>query len=161
MKRTILATIVLVPAALLGLGLAAFAGSGAVSGHGPFGHGHRGHSPEAHRAHVEMASHWALDEVDATDEQVAEIDAIIDGVFADMESMRADHEEQHEQVEALLTAETIDREALEGMRQEALAHFDEASAIFVEAAADAAEVLSQQQRQDLADLMEQMDPRER
>lgn len=158
MKRTILATVVLVPAAVLGLGLAAFAGSNAVSGHGPFGHA-RGMSPEAHRAHVEMASHWALDEVDATDEQVAEIDAIVDGVFAELETMGVDHHEKHEEVKAILTAETIDREALEDFRQQAVSHFDSASRIFAQAAGDAAEVLTWEQRQDLADLVEEMHPR--
>ena len=68
--------------------------------------------------------------------------------------MRADHEARHEQARDLLLGETVDRDAIEAMRVEAVDRFDEVSQLFVAVIADVAEVLTVEQRQELISLVE-------
>ena len=126
------------------------------------GHGFPFHPPgpppfmnsEGHRAHLEAALDHLLDALDATEEQQAQIEAILDAAFEQGEELRGDHEARHEQLKELFTAEEIDREALEELRTEAIDRFDEGSQLFTQVAADVAEVLTVEQRQELIELVE-------
>ncbi len=144
--------IVVVPVlglATLGVVLAA----GAAVRHGPpFCHGRM--SMEDRRAHVEMIVDRVLDEVDATDEQKDRIDIILADAHGEIEQARADREERHEALKEVLSAETIDREALEGFRVEAVDHFEEMSQGAVEVLADIGDVLTAEQRAELIELAE-------
>ncbi len=124
----------------------------ARGGHGmPFCHGDK----EDHRAHMEFMVDRMLSKVDATDEQKDQIDAILDAAFEEGEALHEGKEAHKEQLKAVLTAETIDREALEELRTEGLAHFDEASAMFVDVIADVSEVLTVEQREQLVEMIEE------
>jgi periplasmic protein CpxP/Spy len=149
-RRTALIVIPVFGLALLG---AAAATAAVRGGHGmPFCHGM---SKDDHKAHMEFVVDRMLNKVDATDEQKEEIDAILDEAFETVDEKRAEHEAKHEEFKALLTAETIDREALEAMRGEALVHFDEGSAMFLDVIVEVSEVLTVEQREQLAEMIEE------
>jgi Spy/CpxP family protein refolding chaperone len=99
-------------------------------------------------------SELVLDRVSASEAQRAEMAAILDEAapraFAhrqEGEALRADLREE-------LTAETIDREALEEIRASALELADRGSRELVSAVADLAEVLTPAQRREIADEVE-------
>jgi periplasmic protein CpxP/Spy len=144
--------IIVVP--VLGLAtLGVVMAAGAAVRHGaPFCHGPR--SMEDRRAHVEMIVGHVLDRVDATDEQQAQIDAILADAHAEMEEGRADREERHEEIKDLLSMETVDRAALETVRLEAVDHFEEVSQLGVQVIGDVCDVLTAEQRAELIDLVE-------
>jgi len=93
-----------------------------------------------------MVKHLAI-EIDASDDQQEAITALATTIVKDLkpvhERMRAAGSELHE----LLVADTIDRDALEQLRAERLADAELISKTLVSALADAAEVLSPEQRE--------------
>lgn len=124
----------------------------AVQGWRGMGHGHwgmHGRNPEAAREHVQIAVKWALREVDATDEQQQRVGAIVSDAFADLMRLKERHRANHEVLAAALAGPTVDRAKLEEARKSGLALADEATRRLAQAAADAAEVLTPEQRQAL------------
>lgn len=102
---------------------------------------------------VRMVKHLAV-EIDATDEQQAKLVTLIKSVADDMLPMRDKMRESREQAIKLLTAPSVDRAALETMRVEKLAEADVISKNLTKAVADAAEILTPEQRQTVADRIE-------
>ena len=100
-------------------------------------------------AHVEQM----LDKVGATPEQKSKIEAILHAGFGSMGAMHAGMQSTHARLHQLLTAPTIDRQALEALRASQIASLDQASRKMVDAMADAAEVLTPAQRARLAEIM--------
>jgi Spy/CpxP family protein refolding chaperone len=130
-------------------------GAAMLSSPGPAGaHGglfrHRGHDAEAARAHVALAADYALYRVNATDEQKARVQEILDRAIDDLEALHPSRHELHDEVVAALTAPDVDRDALEALRAKHLATFDAASRRIVAAVADLGDVLSAEQRGELA-----------
>ena len=70
---------------------------------------------------VEWKIDGMLDEVDATDEQREQVRAITTAALADMEEFRDFKREGRQALVEALTQETVDREALEALRQNKLA----------------------------------------
>jgi periplasmic protein CpxP/Spy len=109
----------------------------------------------------EMAEHFrvhvkhVLAEVDATPEQQARINAIVDSAAADLKSLHGQHAGGFAQLHALFTAPTIDRAKIEQLRAEHIAAMDAASQRCATAMADAAEVLTPAQRARLGEKMKQ------
>jgi len=136
------------------LGLLAV-GTVAAAGHFGFGHHGRPHDPERMREHADFAMERMLSAVDATPEQAEQIQTIADGALDDLGDLHATGGAMHEQFVAALTAEEIDRDGLEALRQEKLAAMDTASSRIVEALADASEVLTPAQRAVLAQHIEE------
>lgn len=136
----------------LGVALAGAAGLAWASGLGPgaFCHGHPGRG--LMRDHVEFRIHRALKEVNASEAQEERILAVVGTLFAQHEQMAGVHHEMHQRALAALTADPIDRAALEAVRTEAIGRVDECSKDLVKAAADIAEVLTPDQRRQLAEL---------
>ena len=128
MKRQLLfaGALVLVP-------IVAIAGSGL----------HRHGDP---RAHVEEV----LDDVDATDAQRQAIAPLVDRATASAHEIHLQGEELHDELHALLIADTIDRAAVESLRKEAVALVDQASREMVDAMTGMAEVLTPEQRREIA-----------
>ena len=134
---------------------------GAVSqaGFGPgcgrFGHGPwAGKGPEAAEERhqwVAFAIERMLTRVDATDEQKAEIKTIVDRLAADTQSIREGFAADRESMIVMLTGPEIDRDAMEAMRTAQMDRADALSREAVEALADAASVLTQAQREALAE----------
>jgi Spy/CpxP family protein refolding chaperone len=141
-------------ATLAGLGLGA-AGMAAATpgwlGHARHGFGHFGGHP-GHRFEAEDIAYWVkrtLREVDASDEQVAQVSEIATQAATDLQTLAAAHRERRAAfAEALVAA---DRAALEQLRTEELAAADGASQRLVTALGDVAEVLTPEQRQRLAE----------
>lgn len=87
-----------------------------------------------------------LREIDATEEQTDRLwDIAGETVTAMWPTMREFRSARREAVE-LFSAETIDREALEALRADRIAALDAASRTMVDKLADAAEVLTPEQR---------------
>ena len=97
---------------------------------------------EMHLDHVQAM----LGKVGATDAQKSQIDAILRAGLADLKNAHDAHHAAFGQAHQLLTAPSIDRAKLESLRAEQIKSLDAASQRLVTAIADAAEVLSQDQR---------------
>jgi hypothetical protein len=95
-----------------------------------------------------MARHLAV-EVGANAEQQEKLASIVKAALKDVLPVREKMFAAHKQARELLTAEKIDRAALEKLRADQLATHDAASKRIVQALADAAEVLTPEQRQKL------------
>ena len=102
--------------------------------------------------HGQMMAHLTkmLDAVGASPEQKTKIDGILHAGLAPMSGMHAEMERTHAALHAIFAAPTIDRAALEQLRAAELARLDQNSRAMVAAIADAAEVLTPEQRTKLA-----------
>jgi Spy/CpxP family protein refolding chaperone len=101
------------------------------------------------RAHVEHA----LKEVDATPDQQAQVKSIVDAAAKDIETLRSQHGSAHRELHDTLTAPAIDRVRLETLRASHIEALDAASKRCVTALADAADVLTPEQRARLGEKM--------
>ncbi|MDZ5461013.1 Spy/CpxP family protein refolding chaperone [Azohydromonas lata] len=116
---------------------------------GPMHEGHRHGGPGMGGRHMERL----LERVNATPEQRGKIRGIFDAAAADMRTQRDTRRQLHEQGLTLLAQPTIDTAAVEQLRQQMLAQHDLASQRWSKAMVDAANVLTPQQRTQLAALM--------
>jgi protein CpxP len=112
--------------------------------------GHPGAMHEQMMAHINAM----LDQVGASAEQKTRIHDILRGAMAPMMNMHPQMEAAHRRLAQILSAPTVDRGALEQMRAEHMAMFDTASRRLTTALADAADVLTPEQRAKLATLIE-------
>lgn len=94
-----------------------------------------------------------LERVNATAEQRTKIRAIFEAAGKDMRAQADTRRQLHEQGLALLAQPTIDANAVESLRQQMLAQHDQASQRWSKAMVEAANVLTPQQRAQLADEM--------
>ena len=102
---------------------------------------------------VRVVKHLAV-EIDATSEQQTKLVTLIKSVAEDLLPMREKMKESREQALKLLTAPTIDRGAIETMRLAKLAEADTISKNLATAIADAAEILTPEQRKTVAERIE-------
>jgi periplasmic protein CpxP/Spy len=157
MKKTVLYGLVgggalVAMLAALGTVLAARPIAAAIQGAGAFHRGWGGHggfhamSPEAAKEHLQVATKWALRDIDASDEQQDRVNAIAAGAIDDLFRLRKQHQANRDAFHAQLGGASIDRAALEEVRKSELALADEASKRLVQALADVADVLTPEQR---------------
>ena len=104
--------------------------------------------------HVEWAVSRLLSEVDASEEQKTRIRKIADAALSDLQQMSRQHHDSRQALLAILKAPTIDRGKLESLRVESVQGLDDASKRLSVALGDLADVLTPQQRQQLADSAE-------
>lgn len=95
-----------------------------------------------------MVRHLAV-EVDATADQTEKLRTILRGAVKDIVPVRERVHAARQQARDLLTQQTIDRAALEKLRAEQIATADTVSKRLVQALADAAEILTPEQRRKL------------
>ena len=131
----------------------AFAGL-AGAGFGALAHGRgRGRGPMDPAALEQrldrMLKHLYV-EIDATEAQQAKLDPIVKQAAKELQPLRAKVREARREGMKLFSAENIDRGAIERFRAEQIGATDAASKRFTQAVADAAEVLSPEQRKKLA-----------
>lgn len=132
-------------------------GAGEFGGH--WGRDHHGRfadmSDSEMQAHIErMVKHVAI-EIDATPEQTGKITVLLTSLAKDMKPLRDDMHATGQQIRDLLTADTVDRAALEKVRTERLAEADRVSKNLVDTAADIAEVLTPEQRKVLSERIDE------
>lgn len=115
------------------------------------------HGENHMQMHAMMAEHLdkALTAVDATPEQKTRIHEIMRGAMASMGPLHERLGSTHADLHRILLAPVIDRAALEKLRAERIADIDQASRSLVGALADAAEVLTPEQRAKLGQMMMQ------
>jgi Spy/CpxP family protein refolding chaperone len=104
-------------------------------------------SPADIEDRVDRGIRHAAIELDATPEQLDKLRVIAKGAVKDLVPMREKAHTARARVAELLTQPKIDRAAIEAFRAEQLGLADAASKRFAQAVADAAEVLTPEQRQ--------------
>ena len=139
-----------------------FAGLAALGGVGLFGAGaaiaqpwghHRGRDPEEIARHLERRIDRMIRSVGGTSEQRDRIVAIAKTALADLRPMRDQMRQARRQGLELLAAPAIDRPALEKLRATQMQSADTLSRRMLQAMADAAEVLTPEQRAKVAERM--------
>ena len=151
-RRSLATRAVLIAAALLG-GLAVAAGGLAYAATlDSRGDGRLGHRLER----VQRVVHGALDSVGATVAQEDKVHDVIAKGFASLASGGMDRVAMRKQVLDLVRSPTIDRVAIEKVRAEQVARFDENSKAVTGMVLDAADQLTADQRASLADRVEAM-----
>lgn len=125
-----------------GIGFKAF-GYGRRHGYGPI-------DPADLERHVDRMLKHLYVEIDATDAQKQQLDPIVRQAAKDLAPMRENLHAARRQAIELLTQERIDPAALEALRSKQIQLADEASRRLTRALADAAEVLTPEQRKGLA-----------
>jgi Spy/CpxP family protein refolding chaperone len=143
-----------------GVGMTAFAHGG-----GPFGggFGHRGWhqgpggqmDPEAMKRRVDASVRWMLADINATEAQQQRIAGIVEATMKEMAPLREKHREARRAVMELLAKPSVDRAAIESIRAQEIQSADAMSRRFVQSLADVAEVLTPEQRAQLAEKMKQ------
>ena len=99
--------------------------------------------------HVErMVKHFAV-EVDATAEQKDKLTTIAQGTARDLAPLRDKVRRARQQGLDLMSSETVDRAAIENLRAEQMALMDATTRRLTQALADAADVLTVEQRRKL------------
>ena len=145
-----IARIALIPVVLVGLGSAAAFASGFAGHHG-------GDHHAMAMAHLDRA----LDSIDATEDQKTAIQAIVDDAHTQAEELRAEHEALRERGVAVWTAETLDPAAVEAQRIEMLTLADQGSLLASETLIEVGQVLTAEQRAELAELVHSFHERRR
>lgn len=153
---------------LAGLGIggligALFAGGASMMAHAHDGPGgghcmyrmgmHGKMDPETMKMRAEFMTDWALNKVNATEAQRAKVKIIVTATVDDLSKWHAEHRSNRDAMMSVLTAETIDRSRIEVIRKSELELAEKASQRITQAIADSAEVLTPEQRKQLAEMM--------
>lgn len=121
-------------------------------GGGWFRAGHRRFDAESVGERAAFATDWILHRIDASDAQRQQVLAVVQSAIEDLLPMRDQHHQHLQALHQALAQPTIDRNTLGEIRRAQLQLADRASERLVEAMADAAEVLTPEQRTKLAEL---------
>ena len=158
-RRIAIAT--LIAGAVAGIGFKAYAhggpwggGCGARGWHAS--HGAGAMDPEAMKKRTDAMARWMLADVNATEAQQQQIAAIVATTMTELAPLRQKHLEARKQAAEILAKPSVDRAALETLRAQEMAAADQVSKRITQAIADAAEVLSPEQRAQLVDRMQRM-----
>lgn len=144
------------------LGVAALLALGAsqAMGHGPFKAAFCGHLDAAQvEKKIDRISGWIVEDLDGTPEQQAKLAAIAKAAAKDLAPIHDELVAGRKEAVAILTAEKVDRAALEAHRARQLQLLDTASARIAAAVADAADVLTPAQRAKAAAKLEELHAR--
>jgi periplasmic protein CpxP/Spy len=99
-----------------------------------------------------FATDWILHRIEASEEQRQQVQALVQTALQDLLPMRDQHHQYRQALHAALTQPTINRDTLGEIRRAELDLAEAASSRLVAAIADAAEVLTPEQRAKLAEL---------
>lgn len=104
--------------------------------------------------HLDWVVSGLLSDVNASAEQKTKVRTIADAALVDLQKLSRQHKDSHTALLAILKAPTVDRSKIESLRTTSVQGLDEASKRLSVALADLAEVLTPEQRQQLADSAE-------
>lgn len=107
--------------------------------------------PARMEAHLDRMLRHLYVEVDATEAQQQLLAPIVKDAVRDLAPLRLQLRETRRQAAELLTRDTVDRAALEALRASKLQLAEQASTRFTQALADVADVLTPEQRRQLAE----------
>jgi len=141
----------------VGIGAKAIAHGGPGGWHGGWGGGRGMHGemdPQAMQRRAEAMVKWWLADVDATEAQQKKVAEIMTATMTELRPLRAKHFEARKQVMDILSKPQIDRGALEAVRAQELQLAETFSRRITQSLADAAEVLTPEQRTKLAERMQ-------
>jgi len=138
-------------ATLMSLGFSAFSHGG--HRHGGFFRG-GGMRPEAMLERAEFATDWMLSKVGASDAQKEQVRAIVARTVNAMVPVREQHLANRKAILETLAAPTVDAGRLAELRDAELRLADQASEALLEGVTDVANVLTPEQRQQLAQMAE-------
>jgi periplasmic protein CpxP/Spy len=141
----------IIAGAATGIGLKTFAQGGGYAGWHRGGFMHGPLDPAAMDEHLDRLLKHLYVEIDATDAQQRELAPIVKGAARDLAPLRAKMHEGRRQAIELLSRERVDRAELDRLRADQLGLADEASKRFTQALADVADVLTLEQRKQLAE----------
>lgn len=126
-----------------------------AGGHHGFGGGCHGkgapQSAEEVREHLGKGAGFLLNKVDATPEQEAQVDAVLDRVAPELFALKDDKEALHQDLRAALTAPEVNADEVESIRKEGLQLADDASKIVIGGIVEIARALTPEQRTELAE----------
>ena len=117
-----------------------------------FRHHRGGHSAEEVSERVSFMTEWVLKKVDASEEQTHEVQEIIQKTVGDLYPLKDQHRANRQAFRETLAQPTIDRHALENIRTAELQLVETMSSRVVKAIADTADVLTPEQRTELAEM---------
>lgn len=146
-RRIVLGSIITAVVVLAGSALAYAHGMGGGGWH------HGGMDATEMTEHLQVHVQHMLDEANATPEQKAQIKDIVASAVKDLEALHQQNGGIHKELHQIFVAPTIDRAKLETVRAEHIAALDAASKRCATALADAAEVLTPEQRKTLGEKM--------
>jgi Spy/CpxP family protein refolding chaperone len=128
---------------------------------GGFGRLHdRPESQEELRTRFDGVADRVLERTNATAAQRTAVDARLDALADDLWERRGDREAHRGAVLAALSAERVDRRALEDARQAMVDGFDDATKLVIDALADLAETFTPAQRAQIAAQLDALHPPE-
>jgi periplasmic protein CpxP/Spy len=116
-----------------------------------FGWRHGPMSPAQIDERIDRMTKHAAIELDATADQQVKIASIAKAAIHDLQPLREKAQAARKEALALLTAPRVDRDAIERLRAEQLANAEAASKRIAQALADAADVLTPEQRRKISD----------
>ena len=129
------------------LGATAIAsGPGGFAAHGPCG---GDMTVEAVEARMSRAADFMLDEVDATDAQRAQVDALIVATAPEVVTHRLEGQALREALLDELAQDQVDEAAVQRLRNQGLALIDDGSAEHLDTLLSLADILEADQRQEL------------
>ena len=117
----------------------------------PGGHGAAGHSMMGAPRHIDRM----LDQVQASAEQRSQVQAIVKAARADLQAQRGTEPALQVEMARLFAQPTVDARAVEALRQQMLARHDQTSQRWTQAMLDISRVLTPEQRQQVAEHMNQ------
>lgn len=91
-----------------------------------------------------------LSRIDATAEQKSRITTVVQTHEAQLEAMHVKRVELRQAARDLMTAPTVDAQAVEQLRQRMVAEAEEGSKVFTSLLVEVGQILTQEQRQELA-----------
>lgn len=134
-----------------GIGLRAWAQAGGPGGWHRAGFMGAPLDPAMLDAHLDRLLKHLYVEIDATDAQKQQLAPIVKSAARDLLPVRAQMHDARRQAVELLAQDTIDRAALEALRADQLKLAEQASRRFTQALADVADVLTPEQRRQVAE----------
>jgi Spy/CpxP family protein refolding chaperone len=147
-KRAAIAT--LIGGIAAGIGIKAFAQGGGYCGWHRGGFAAGPLDPAALDEHLDRMLKHLYVEIDATEEQKQKLAPIVKQAAKDLLPLRERIREARGKALELLTQDSVDRTAIEALRAEHLQLAEQASRRVAQSLADAAEVLTPEQRKELA-----------
>jgi Spy/CpxP family protein refolding chaperone len=121
------------------------------SGLGWFGRHNGAGNIETAIERAEFATDWMLTRIQATDEQRQRIRAVVDNAIRDLYPAKEQHQQNRQAMVQALLQTPVDRGALERARQSELQLAETVSSRLVGALADASEILTPEQRAQVAE----------